>query len=457
MTTLLDARGLAVSTADAASLDRLEAALASLHGAQGDAQSFIEAALARDPEFVAGHCLRAAALVLGSETPHEPALEAAIRAIERRHERANDRERRHAAAARAWLEGDARLAAHRYGELVIDYPRDSLALQVAHAFDFRLSQREMLRDRVAQVLPHWDESVPGFSFVLGLYAFGLEETGDYARAEATARRALDLDPEHAAAIHVVAHVMEMQGRTHEGIHWLESTRNIWTRNPGFAIHIAWHLALFQLDLDEPEAALAVYDRTLAPTASSSIAALVDASALLWRLEIRGMDVSGRWRALADCWTDRRLVGRRAFNLVHAVIAFTAASRMQAARRVSALLRYDSTTRAVNLAADLALAVPLAEALQAFGRGDYARAVEKISVVRAIAHRCGGSVAQCDLIHLTFVEAALRSRRTRLAEALAAERTARKPQSALNQWLFARAAGTRGSPPVVGAVPHRAAA
>jgi hypothetical protein len=59
-------------------------------------------------------------------------------------------------------------------------------------------------------------------------------------------------------------------------------------------------------------------------------------------------------------------------------------------------------------------------------------------VRAIAHRCGGSVAQCDLIHLTFVEAALRSHRARLARALAAERTARKPDSPLNRWLFARA-------------------
>lgn len=126
--------------------------------------------------------------------------------------------------------------------------------------------------------------------------------------------------------------------------------------------------------------------------------------------------------------------------MHAVIAFTAAGRSRSARQVSALLRNDATTRSANSADDLALAVPLTEALQAFGRGDYARTVEKISVVRAIAHRCGGSVAQCDLIHLTFVEAALRSRRARLAEALAAERTARKPQSPLNQWLFARAAG-----------------
>jgi len=33
-----------------------------------------------------------------------------------------------------------------------------------------------------------------------------------------------------------------------------------------------------------------------------------------------------------------------------------------------------------------------------------------------AHRCGGSLAQCDVIHLTLTEAALRARQARLAHA-----------------------------------------
>jgi tetratricopeptide (TPR) repeat protein len=444
MKPLLDARGLAISTRDAASLAGFELALASLHGSRGDALNLIASLLARDPDFAAGHCLRAAALVLASETPHEPALGDAILAIEGLGDRANDRERRHAAAARAWFDGDARLAAERYGELIIDYPRDSLALHVAHTLDFRLSQREMLRDRAAEVLPHWDESLPGFSFVLGLYAFGLEETGDYARAEAVAERALEIDPNNVSAIHVVAHVMEMQGRTREGIAWLESTRKVWSANAGFAIHCAWHLALFRLDLDERDAALAIYDQVLAPSAASPISALVDATALLWRLEIRGMNLGARWRTLAECWRGKPLVGRRAFNLVHGVIAFTAAGWTGSALQAAALLKNDAVTRLANSAEDLALSVPLTEALLAFGQGQYGQAVERIGVVRAIVHRCGGSVAQCDLIHLTYVEAALRGQRARLAEALAAERTARKPQSPLNQWLFARAANALGA-------------
>ncbi|MGB8681119.1 MAG: hypothetical protein WCD59_25945, partial [Pseudolabrys sp.] len=66
--------------------------------------------------------------------------------------------------------------------------------------------------------------------------------------------------------------------------------------------------------------------------------------------------------------------------------------------------------------------PLCKALLAFSYGDYAACVELLVRVRHVAHRCGGSLAQCDLIHLTVTEAALRARNGNLARALVAERT-----------------------------------
>jgi hypothetical protein len=79
------------------------------------------------------------------------------------------------------------------------------------------------------------------------------------------------------------------------------------------------------------------------------------------------------------------------------------------------------------------------ASRTFVRGDYAGAVERLAGVRHIAHECGGSHAQCDLIQLTFLEAALRARRANLARALVAERTAQKPASRFNRRLEARLA------------------
>ena len=60
-----------------------------------------------------------------------------------------------------------------------------------------------------------------------------------------------------------------------------------------------------------------------------------------------------------------------------------------------------------------LALPLCEALLAFTRGNYAECVESLVRVRHIARRCGGSLAQCDFVHLTLTEAALHARRTAL--------------------------------------------
>ncbi|WP_233582684.1 hypothetical protein [Candidimonas sp. SYP-B2681] len=70
--------------------------------------------------------------------------------------------------------------------IAIDYPRDILAMQVAHIGNFLLGQSTMLRDRIARALPQWSEQEPGFGYILGMYAFGLEETILYEQAELAA-------------------------------------------------------------------------------------------------------------------------------------------------------------------------------------------------------------------------------------------------------------------------------
>lgn len=417
-------------------LARCEHALELVLTHRGNPLVEIERVLAEDPQCVFGHCLRAAMIVRADDVAARPTLAESVAAIEVACPDIDEPARRHAAAAHAWLEGNPALALERYGDIVIDWPRDSLALVVAHALDFRLGRRRMMRDRIAQVLPEWDAAMPGYASVLAMYAFALEENGQYRRAEKMARRALGLDPRHAGAIHVVAHVMEMQGRAREGLAFLTATQSAWVEGTGFSVHLAWHRALLQLDSDDPNSALATYDAQIA-NERSDISELADASALLWRLELRNIEVSGRWRRLADRWEVQTLAGARPFYIVHAMMAFVAAGRVTAAARVmEALSRTDNNAVSSELSED-ELAPLFCEALLAFSRSEYSACVDWLTRVRHIAHRCGGSIAQCDLIHLTFTEAALRAQKAHLARALVAERTAQKPASRLNKLLQQR--------------------
>ena len=78
-------------------------------------------------------------------------------------------------------------------------------------------------------------------------------------------------------------------------------------------------------------------------------------------------------------------------------------------------------------------LPLARALAAFGRQDYAATVELLTPIRANAHRFGGSHAQRDVLHLTLLEAAF-------AAAAAMRWPGRWPLSAPSSSARARSTG-----------------
>ena len=242
-----DRRGLAVSSRNATALEHYETALELIASYFVDPLAAITAAIEHEPACAIAHCVRAALGVMSSERGALPMIRESIEVIESPATRANDRERAHAAAARAWLEGDFARSVQLYGEIAVEHPRDLLAVQTAHIGDFALGQSTLLRDRLAQVLPHWNADVPGYGYVLGMHAFGLEETGLYARAEDTGRRALEMNRRDPWAVHAVAHVMEMQGRVGDGIEWLTSRAPDWSIDDGLAFHNWWHLALHHLE------------------------------------------------------------------------------------------------------------------------------------------------------------------------------------------------------------------
>lgn len=439
---LRDHRDLPVTTDDRASLAAYERALELMQAYEGNPLAAIDEALARDPSFVAGHCLKAALVVGATERGLEPVLREAIEAGERHAERATARERAHLSAARAWLDGDFERSVDLYGRIAVEWPRDALALQAAHLGDFYLGQQVMLRDRIAQALHAWDEEVPGYGFVLGMYAFGLEETNDFARAEAAGRRAVELQPRDVWAGHAVAHVLEMQARLDEGVAWMEETAPGWAPDNTFAYHMHWHHALYRLDLADVAGALALYDRRVRPGRSDVALEMVDAASLLWRLQLLGADVGARFEELADDWRSR--IGDRyyVFNDAHAMMAFAGARREDDVRALLAAVEAQAALPGTNGRMAREVGLPVCRAIAAFGRGDHEGCVEALVPMRHAAVRFGGSNAQRDVLSLTLVEAALRAGELSLARALASERTRLRPRNP-SGWTFAARAAEAG--------------
>jgi hypothetical protein len=275
----------------------------------------------------------------------------------------------------------------------------------------------------AAVLPAWSSGLTGYHAVLAMHAFGLEECGEYSRAEQAAGEALVLNPLDARAHHVMAHVFEMTARVGAGVRWMSETSPRWSTDTVVATHCWWHLALFELERGQVDAALALYDRRIRAAFSPELGDLIDASALLWRVHLHGGDPGTRWRELATAWSLHVDDGFCSFSDMHAMMAFIGARNWGQARRLEATLaarqswptRHGATTRQVGL--------PACRALLAFGSGDYGLAVTLLASLPAVAHRLGGSHAQRGALHLTLRRAVELLQRSPRARSIVAPRPA----------------------------------
>ena len=434
-----DPRGVPVSGGSANSLQIYEQALRALNVYRGDPVAIIDQALAADPDFAMGHVLRAQVQVTMWERSVLPGVQAGVARLHALHGGMNDRERRHARSLGLWAGGDWEGHRAELDRLLAEYPRDLLALQVGHLADFFHSDRDNLRGRVARAMPAWTREDPGYGFLLAMQAFGLEECGAYGEAEETGRRALELEADDCWAQHAVAHVMEMQARQAEGIGFMEGRKAHWAQEDnGFAFYNWWHTALYNLDQGRPQRALEIYDQGVRPQPSEIRLMMLDAAALLWRMHLRRLDTGKRWEELADCFQKGDENGYYAFNDMHAMTAFVAAGRTEAAAGLLKAVEASAAERGTNGHMTREAGLPIVRAIEAFGREKYAQAVDLLMPVRYRANVFGGSHAQRDIVHRTLLESALRAGDKALARSLANERAALKPHCPFSRELRARA-------------------
>jgi tetratricopeptide (TPR) repeat protein len=422
-----DHHGLELSGASTFAAEKFQQALHAYYCFYGDGLGPLEEAIADSPRFVMAHVLKAYMTLIGETA--EAAMQGVAAFGIAKDLNANSRELGHLAALGSLLAGEIRGAARILEDVSVSHPHDVVALQAGQTFDFLLGDSRMLRDRITRALPAWSEGRPDHHAVLGMLSFGYEETGLYAQAEACGRRAIELEPTNNWAQHGVAHVLEMQDRRREGVAWMSRENTAWQPESQLAVHNWWHLALFHLGLGEVEQVLALYDGPIFGQPSVRAFDMLDAAALLWRLQLRGIEIGGRWAPLADAFASQP-AGQSAFTDSHAMMAYLATGRTGDVEALLATQEAAAAGPGDNAYFTREVGRPLCQGYLAFMNGDYAKACESLRGVRNKSARFGGSHAQRDVIDLTLIEAAGRSGDQALKRALEAERAAAVPHTEL---------------------------
>lgn len=441
-----DRRGLAYSSDSEEAVALFDEAVDHYLEYRLDTGELLGQALEADPGFVMPHLLKASMLRLLGSNSVAPQIEAELSAIDALNTPLNPRETLHVEALKHWVAGDLATARRAWDAIVQEWPFDLVALRHMHFQSFWLGEQQAMRNTVASALPAWTDDMPGYGFVLGMLAFGFEEMGDYARAEATGREAVERNPDDLWAIHAVAHVMEMQGRLADGTAWLDYPDDRWADRGPVKNHVWWHAALFAVERGDFDAALHLYDNHVVPGERRVSTDMMNAPSLLARLELAGADVGERWEQLAawsEGWVDDHVI---AFTDAHTMIPLARTGRDAAAAAFVASL--ERCAKAPNNDAARRIEpfiLPLAKGIKALYAGRPAETVELLAPIRYGLQPIGGSHAQRDIFNQLLLEAAIQAGNWPLARSLASERIALRPENHLNWLKFGQMFDAAGDP------------
>ena len=397
----------------------------------GDASGLYDAAVKASPELVMACLGKAWPLALAND----PQLAVAANAVldRARKLRMNDRERTHLAALSHAVMGQRASAVAILDRHLMSHPFDLVAHMAALQMDGHLGRFHWARDRSARALPRWSKAQESYGIMQSFYSFGLEEAGDYARAEDTARAAAELEPHGYWPHHCVSHVMEMMGRPEDGLAWMEEREPFWSSKDNLnRVHIWWHKSLFHTELGQYDEALQIYDGPILATMRPLSMSICNGAALLWRLDTLGCALGDRWQRLAAKWEGHADGKLHVFPDIHAAMSELRAGHIAAFERRLEAMRATAADGTQLGAIYRDIGLPVVEGLAAFHHGDYAQAIEHLLPARFDLWKMGGSIAQRDVIDWTLVEAAVRAGQRDIALSLAHERLAARPKSVPNR-------------------------
>ena len=357
----------------------------------------VDALLAEYPDSLAARVLKIAKLVAAKDARALPALAQALKAAAPLEQHATTAQRSHLAAARAWLAREPLRAARIYTQIAESEPHDLLAVRLAQSCWYFLGHRTRVRLVAERALYRWSPAAPGYDLLLAMTAFGRADTGDGRGASALAERALALESRSPFARHALAHGLATQGRFVTAHRMLEDSAALWRVGGRMDAHNTWHQALFALQIGHRSAPLATFDRELAAANDASTCA--DATDLLWRLDLAGVDTGSRWQPLATAWVRHLTPGFWGFLDMLAGLALHRAGWLNEAYALHRALADSHTPE--GTAATAAASRTALSGIEAFTRGDYPYAAVQLNDALPLL---GGSVPQRELLESTLFAA-----------------------------------------------------
>ena len=407
-----DALGNPLTLGDPSSLAGVDAFVEGFIACEARVLDVLGAAAHDDAPIVQAY---AAALQLFAETPDAPAnARVHLARADASKVAATERERRFLEAVRAWADGDLARAIALHEAQAAGHPRDLASVKLGQYHCFNLGDAPRMLRLALAAAPAAADVAP----MHGMLAFGFEQCHLLRRAEAAARRAVAMRRREPWAHHALAHVMLTEGRLDEGEAFLRSVADTWTGLNSFMVtHNWWHLALFLIEGERLDEALALHDARVWGVSPDYSQDQVNAVSLLARIELAGGDVGGRWQALAPRLAPRVHDHVQPFLDMHYLYGLARADRPEADTLFASLEAHAARLPEAGREAWLRVAVPACRGLLAHARGDADGAVHGLGEALPRLVEIGGSHAQRDLFEQIRIDALMASGRWTAAQHL----------------------------------------
>lgn len=367
----------------------------------GGAGNLIRKAIGEDPSCLYAHTCLAASSMFADKAQGFKTVELHLQEARNLLQTGTEREILFFTAVEAWRKGDMNTALDIHQTIADKYPRDVYSVKLCQVHYLMMGKKQELLDVVEKVV----EANSDDHFVHGMHGFGLVECGRYEEAEAAGRLAVKMAPNgnDPWAHHCVAHVMEETGRHMEGIAWMESHAHHWLMCNSFMFtHNWWHTAIFYLDINDVQKAWDIYEHKIWSLAKKKYRDQVNATSLLWRLELRREHVGrDHWRTLARYVKPRVDLSQAPFTDAHYVYALARNGDLDVVNRI--------ISRLAALPDDFGyygrpkeVIIPLLKFLAFFAIGEHEKALRAVKPAVDCLLELGGSNAQQDVFLQTYI-------------------------------------------------------